>query len=106
MWEAVQDTTLIILLICAVISLGLSFYHPPEEDGGEKCSNKVHSSHECVTVKRDESEQEAGWIEGAAILISVVVVVLVTAANDYTKEKQFRGLQVRFKAFVACDVYT
>jgi Ca2+ transporting ATPase len=27
MWEAVQDTTLIILLLCALISLGLSFYH-------------------------------------------------------------------------------
>lgn len=38
-------------------------------------------------------EGEAGWIEGAAILGSVAVVVLVTAINDYTKEKQFRGLQ-------------
>ena len=27
MWEAVQDTTLIILIVCAIISLGLSFYH-------------------------------------------------------------------------------
>lgn len=32
-WEAIQDTTLIILLVCAVISLGLSFYHPPGEEG-------------------------------------------------------------------------
>lgn len=39
----------------------------------------------------DPSEHEAGWIEGVAILISVVVVVLVTALNDYTKERQFRG---------------
>jgi len=28
-WEAVQDTTLIILIVAAVISLGLSFYKPP-----------------------------------------------------------------------------
>ena len=28
-WEAVQDTTLIILIVAAIISLGLSFYHPP-----------------------------------------------------------------------------
>lgn len=41
----------------------------------------------------DETEHEAGWIEGAAILISVVVVVLVTALNDYTKERQFRGFK-------------
>lgn len=39
----------------------------------------------------DDSESDAGWIEGVAILISVVVVVLVTALNDYTKERQFRG---------------
>ena len=28
-----------------------------------------------------------------AILVAVVVVVLVTAINDWTKERQFRGLQ-------------
>ena len=38
-------------------------------------------------------EEEAGWIEGAAILLAVVVVVFVTAFNDWQKEKQFRGLQ-------------
>lgn len=27
-FEALQDVTLIILLVCAVISVGLSFYHP------------------------------------------------------------------------------
>ena len=37
--------------------------------------------------------QEIAWIEGAAILIAVVVVVIVTAINDWTKDRQFRGLQ-------------
>ncbi|KAF4525203.1 hypothetical protein B566_EDAN008309 [Ephemera danica] len=32
-----------------------------------------------------------------AILISVIVVVIVTAFNDYTKERQFRGLQSRIE---------
>jgi P-type Ca2+ transporter type 2B len=35
MWEALQDTTLIILIVCAVISLVLSFYHEstiPDEE--------------------------------------------------------------------------
>ena len=45
----------------------------------------------------DEGEAEAGWIEGAAILLSVVCVVLVTAFNDWSKEKQFRGLQSRIE---------
>lgn len=41
----------------------------------------------------DNSDAKAEWIEGAAIFIAVVVVVLVTAGNNYSKEKQFRGLQ-------------
>lgn len=36
-WEALQDVTLIILQVAAVVSLGLSFYRPPEQsiEGGE-----------------------------------------------------------------------
>ncbi|XP_019588195.1 plasma membrane calcium-transporting ATPase 2 isoform X1 [Rhinolophus sinicus] len=88
-WEALQDVTLIILEIAAIISLGLSFYHPPGE-----------SSEGCATAQagaEDEGEAEAGWIEGAAILLSVICVVLVTAFNDWSKEKQFRGLQSRIE---------
>uniref|UniRef100_A0A8C6UKN8 Calcium-transporting ATPase n=1 Tax=Neogobius melanostomus TaxID=47308 RepID=A0A8C6UKN8_9GOBI len=80
-WEALQDVTLIILEIAALISLGLSFYHPPGE----------------TNIKGTGHEAEAGWIEGAAILLSVVCVVLVTAFNDWSKEKQFRGLQSRIE---------
>uniref|UniRef100_A0A8C7TVC7 Calcium-transporting ATPase n=1 Tax=Oncorhynchus mykiss TaxID=8022 RepID=A0A8C7TVC7_ONCMY len=80
-WEALQDVTLIILEVAAIISLGLSFYRPPDAAGGVE----------------DEGEADAGWIEGAAILLSVVCVVLVTAFNDWSKEKQFRGLQSRIE---------
>uniref|UniRef100_A0A4W5LBY6 Calcium-transporting ATPase n=1 Tax=Hucho hucho TaxID=62062 RepID=A0A4W5LBY6_9TELE len=83
-WEALQDVTLIILEVAAIVSLGLSFYRPPDaerEPGGVE----------------DDGEAEAGWIEGAAILLSVVCVVLVTAFNDWSKEKQFRGLQSRIE---------
>jgi magnesium-transporting ATPase (P-type) len=38
MWEALQDTTLIILIVCAVISLGLSFYHDPGQAPTEQYS--------------------------------------------------------------------
>ena len=33
------------------------------------------------------------WIEGVAILVAVLVVMFVTAFNDWRKERQFRGLQ-------------
>ncbi|XP_051508890.1 plasma membrane calcium-transporting ATPase 3a isoform X7 [Myxocyprinus asiaticus] len=88
-WEALQDVTLIILEIAAIISLGLSFYQPPGGDS-EACGN-------VSTGAEDEGEAEAGWIEGAAILLSVFCVVLVTAFNDWSKEKQFRGLQSRIE---------
>uniref|UniRef100_A0A8C4YG22 Calcium-transporting ATPase n=1 Tax=Gopherus evgoodei TaxID=1825980 RepID=A0A8C4YG22_9SAUR len=88
-WEALQDVTLIILEIAAIISLGLSFYAPPGEES-EACGN-------LATGAEDEGESEAGWIEGAAILLSVICVVLVTAFNDWSKEKQFRGLQSRIE---------
>ncbi|KJH49028.1 calcium-translocating P-type ATPase, PMCA-type [Dictyocaulus viviparus] len=80
-WEALQDITLVILLVAALVSLGLSFYKPPESVGNG----------------HDDSEKEAGWIEGVAILVAVIVVVLVTALNDWSKEKQFRGLQSKIE---------
>ncbi|XP_046683996.1 plasma membrane calcium-transporting ATPase 2 isoform X3 [Homalodisca vitripennis] len=82
-WEALQDVTLIILEIAALVSLGLSIYKPPEDEG--------------KAAIIDEDEAKHGWIEGLAILISVIVVVIVTAFNDYTKEQQFRGLQNRIE---------
>ncbi|XP_057562115.1 plasma membrane calcium-transporting ATPase 2 isoform X2 [Hippopotamus amphibius kiboko] len=88
-WEALQDVTLIILEIAAIISLGLSFYHPPGESK-EGCASAQGGA-------EDEGEAQAGWIEGAAILLSVICVVLVTAFNDWSKEKQFRGLQSRIE---------
>lgn len=54
----------------------------------------ISSSHLVGPV---EEEEHYAWIEGAAILVSVVVVVLVTAFNDYSKERQFRGLQSRIE---------
>jgi len=78
-WEALQDVTLIILEVAAVVSLALSFYRPPKEE------------------EEPEEEGSHDWIEGLAILLAVVIVVLVTAFNDWSKEKQFRGLQDRIE---------
>ncbi|XP_034433916.1 plasma membrane calcium-transporting ATPase 1a isoform X3 [Hippoglossus hippoglossus] len=88
-WEALQDVTLIILEVAAIVSLGLSFYKPPDAKR-DNCGRAAGGM-------EDENEAEAGWIEGAAILLSVVCVVLVTAFNDWSKEKQFRGLQSRIE---------
>lgn len=62
--ESFEDTTLIVLIVAAVVSLAVGMYEDPA----------------------------SGWIEGAAILTSVVVVSAVTATNNYNKESQFRRL--------------
>ena len=55
-FEALQDTTLIMLMICAVISIGLSFYHPPADAVEEENSRTGTSD----TANVD-------WIEGVAV---------------------------------------
>lgn len=46
---------------------------------------------------------EEGWLEGASILIAVVIIVSVTSVNNYLKEKQFRKLnEIATRKF--CDV--
>eukprot|EP01111_Echinosteliopsis_oligospora_P005677 TRINITY_DN191_c0_g1_i4.p1 TRINITY_DN191_c0_g1~~TRINITY_DN191_c0_g1_i4.p1 ORF type:complete len:737 (-),score=213.28 TRINITY_DN191_c0_g1_i4:677-2887(-) len=63
-WEAAQDKTLIILIICAVISVVLGTTVPPRND----------------------------WLDGTAILVTVAIVIIVTSSNDYSKEKKFQKL--------------
>lgn len=67
-WDALQDKTLIILSIAAVISIVLGEAFPVDGD------------------------RATGWFEGAAILMAVFIVSLVTAINDWTKDKKFRKL--------------
>ena len=33
-----------------------------------------------------------GWLEGASILLAVIIIVSVTSTNNYLKEKQFQKL--------------
>ena len=65
-WNAVQDFVLIMLIVLGII--GLVVETTTLEDG-EKCG--------------------ACWLEGFAILLSVLIVVLVTAGIDYAKQFAF-----------------
>lgn len=60
-WEAIQDFVLIMLIVLGVISIVVEVTTHPGD---------------CTTC----------WIEGAAILVSVCIVVFVTAGIDYAKQ--------------------
>ncbi|KAL6077712.1 putative Plasma membrane calcium-transporting ATPase 1 [Balamuthia mandrillaris] len=68
LWEQLTDTTIIILTIAAIVSLIFGILLP------------------------EEGEEGTSWIEGAAILVAVIVVTNVGAGNNYAKERQFRKL--------------
>ena len=70
-WNAYNDRILQILTAAAVISLALGIY-------------------EAVGQERQPGDpQPVDWVEGLAIQVAVVIVVLVTGLNDYRREKQF-----------------
>lgn len=66
-WIAYNDKVIILLTVAAVVSLALGIY-------------------ESITSKTGEKVQ---WVEGVAIMIAIVIVVTVGAANDWQKERQF-----------------
>ena len=76
-WNAFNDRILLILTAAAFISLALGVY-------------------EAVGQKRKPGEpQPLDWVEGLAIMVAVVIVVLVTGLNDYRREKQFAALNAK-----------
>lgn len=75
-WEALHDLTLIILIFCALISLGVGI----ATEGWPK-----------------------GTYDGLGILLSILLVVLVTSISDYKQSLQFKDLD-REKKKIYVDV--
>lgn len=73
-WEALHDLTLIILMVCAVVSIGVGL----ATEGWPK-----------------------GMYDGLGILLSIILVVMVTAISDYKQSLQFKNLdEEKKKIFV------
>ncbi|KAL2814007.1 hypothetical protein BJX63DRAFT_431641 [Aspergillus granulosus] len=77
MWMAYNDKVLILLTVAAIISLALGLYetfgveHPPG------------------------SGMPLDWVEGCAICIAIIIVVMVGSLNDYQKERAFVKLNAK-----------
>lgn len=63
--QALSDTTLLILIAAATVSLVIGVLSHPDD----------------------------GWIEGAAIFIAIFLVSNISAGNDYSKQLQFKALE-------------
>ena len=66
--EALKDTTIIILLACAVLSLAFGI----KQDGWKD-----------------------GWYDGGSIVVAVILVVAVSAASNFKQSKQFEKLSTK-----------
>lgn len=66
-WIAYNDKVLILLTIAALISLAVGIYQSLSPS----------------------TEADVQWVEGVAIIVAILVVVVVGAANDWQKERQF-----------------
>jgi Ca2+-transporting ATPase len=71
-WIAYNDKVLILLTIAAIVSLAVGI------------PQSLHPA--------DPNEPSVEWVEGLAILIAIIIVVVVGATNDWQKERQFAKL--------------
>ncbi|KAI4348669.1 hypothetical protein L6164_009366 [Bauhinia variegata] len=72
-WDALHDLTLIILMVCALVSIGVGI----ATEGWPK-----------------------GMYDGLGIILSVFLVVIVTAVTDYQQSLQFRDLDKEKKKII------
>ncbi|THC96006.1 hypothetical protein EYZ11_004505 [Aspergillus tanneri] len=76
-WMAYNDKVLHLLTVAAAISLALGLY-------------------ETFGVRHELGEpMPVDWIEGCAIFIAIIIVVLVGSLNDYQKERAFVRLNAK-----------
>lgn len=80
-YEAMQDKVLIVLSVAAIVSLALGLYETFGQ--GDEYDSEGHK------------EPKVEWVEGVAIIVAIVIVVIVGSVNDYQKERQFAKLNAK-----------
>jgi Ca2+-transporting ATPase len=72
-WITYNDKILILLTAAAVVSLALGLY-------------------QTFGVDHEGGEAQVEWVEGVAIMVAIVIVVLVGTVNDWQMQRQFNTL--------------
>merc|ERR1712230_226686 len=88
MRRAYNDKVLLLLTGAAVISLALGLYetfrdHPIPSDPVEAAKEEA------------EDSTKVDWVEGVAIVVAIVIVVIVGSLNDWQKERAFVKLNAK-----------
>ncbi|KAK3945570.1 hypothetical protein QBC46DRAFT_94474 [Diplogelasinospora grovesii] len=73
MWITYNDKVLILLSVAAVVSLAIGLY-------------------QTFGQPHDPNNPAVEWVEGVAIIVAILIVVIVGSLNDYQKERQFAKL--------------
>lgn len=73
MWMAYKDQVLFLLTAAAIVSMAIGLY-------------QTFGTVASATNPRVE------WVEGVAIIIAIIIIVLVGAANDWERQRQFAKL--------------
>ncbi|KAB8228250.1 E1-E2 ATPase-domain-containing protein [Aspergillus alliaceus] len=73
MWMAYNDHVLFILTGAAIVSLALGLY-------------------QALATKHSARNPPVEWVEGVSIIVAIIVIVIVGAANDYQKQIKFQRL--------------
>ncbi|PHH91115.1 hypothetical protein CDD83_1596 [Cordyceps sp. RAO-2017] len=76
LWRSYNDPALFLLTAAAVASLAVDLY---------QTLGTAHSA----------ANPPVEWVQGVAILVAILVIVLVSSVNDWGKQRQFRKLSRR-----------
>ncbi|ROW04736.1 hypothetical protein VMCG_04813 [Cytospora schulzeri] len=72
-WTTYNDRVLILLTVAAVVSLALGLF-------------------QTFGTTHEPGEPRVEWVEGVAIMVAIIIVVLVGTLNDWQMERQFNKL--------------
>jgi Ca2+-transporting ATPase len=72
-WITYNDKVLILLTVAAVVSLALGIY-------------------QTVGVEHKDGGAKVEWVEGVAIMVAIIIVVVVGTLNDWQMQRQFNSL--------------
>lgn len=80
LWEAYNDKIIVLLTVAAIVSLSLGIY-------------------EAIS-----GQSQVDWVEGVAVCVAILIVVSVTAGNDWQKQKQFGELNKRVRISIIPEI--